>query len=96
VLVPHFWFSRVGHDEERRPVFLIGLALLFDAELGAWWLTQPSPEAHRQLSEGMEVMRSNPQAAARGENGKGFSRVPGEAEQGVVCDVRADAAGGVP
>jgi Transposase DDE domain/Transposase domain (DUF772) len=32
--------------------------LLFDAEIGAWWLTQLSPEAHRQLSEGMEgVMR---------------------------------------
>jgi hypothetical protein len=29
--------------------------LLFDAEIGAWWLTQLSPEAHRQPSEG--VMR---------------------------------------
>ena len=28
--------------------------LLFDAEVGAWWLTQLSPEAHRQLSVGME------------------------------------------
>lgn len=32
--------------------------LLFDAELGAWWHTQLSPEGLRQLSEGMEgVMR---------------------------------------
>jgi hypothetical protein len=28
--------------------------LLFDAELGAWWHTQLSPEGLRQLSEGME------------------------------------------